>query len=158
MEPSFVSIFSEPSAVLSPMTVPSLPDPCSFVVLFLERQNPPEPRANGVNDTSRSSLRFITMSYKSHGFWFGVPCMCIQGTNSYLSIERMYVLARAGEGEAFTHHLSCMCVCMSFAVPFSRSLLFLVRVAMYVWFGLSLPMRGGEARALIRLFYPFTRY
>ena len=114
---------------LSAWTVRTRRTPCPFVV-YLDRQNPPEPRMVGVHDTSGNFLRLITVSYKSHVVF-----------THHLSCN---ALARVGEGEAFTHHLSCMCVCMSFAVPF--------------WFGLSLPMRGGEARALIRLFYPFTRY
>ena len=77
----------------------------------------------------------------------------------------MYVLARVSEGEAFAHRLLGMCACMP-VVCFSRASSSVLPMAMYVspkyacevLFGLSLHTRGGETRALIRLFYPSTRY
>jgi hypothetical protein len=66
-------------------------DPGPFFALFPYRENPPEPRAIGVNDTSGYFLRFITPSYKSHGFWrIVVPRMFV------------HILARASKGKAFT--------------------------------------------------------
>ena len=64
---------------------------------------------------------FYTLSCKSHRLLgYIVPNLFV------------YVLAGTSKGEAFTRHLSCMCVCMSFVVPFSRSFPFVLRVAMYV--------------------------
>ena len=44
----------------------------------------------------------------------------------------VHVLARVSKGEAFTHHLPCMCIYVSFVVHFSRAFPLVVRVAMYV--------------------------
>ena len=78
-------------------------------------------------------------------------------------------LARVSECETLTYCMSGMCVvcigCMSYVVfvclCFSRVLPIVLPVAMCVYSGvfeLSLHMRGGEAEALIRLFYPYIRY
>jgi hypothetical protein len=116
--PTFVSILCD----LGPFPVTIMFDTGSCSALFPYRKNPPEPRAVGVHDTSRRSLpRFITLSYKSHGLLgYIVPNLFV------------YVLAGTSKGEAITRHLSCMCVCMSFVVPFSRSFPSVVWVAMYV--------------------------
>ena len=64
----------------------------------------------------------LTPSPKSHGFLrFIDPCMFV------------YVLARVSEGEAFAHSMTCMCVCMSYVVCFSRTFPLVVRVDMYVF-------------------------
>ena len=101
-----------------------------------------------MQDTGRGwFLRFIKPS----------PCMFVR------------TLTRVSECEALTYCMPGMCVvcvgCMSYVVLvclcFSRALPIVLPVAMCVYSGvfeLSLHMRGGEAEALIRLFYPYIRY
>ena len=67
-------------------------------------------------------------------------------------------LTRVSECEALPYCMLGMCV----VCGFSRALPIVFPVAMCVYFfgvfELSLYMRGGEAKALIHLFYPYFRY
>ena len=104
MGPALVSILCD----LSPLAVTTMfdpimfdPGPCSTLSTY--RENPPEPMAVGVHDTSRRSLpRFITLSYKSHRLLgYIVPNLFV------------YVLARVSEGKAFAHSMPCVYVRVS---------------------------------------------